>query len=70
MSNQLYDSSIFQEIKKQQQELTSYRRRIHSQPEIDFETSNTVQAIKEFLNAKNIFSVDTEVSRGDRKSVV
>ena len=56
MSNQLYDSSIFQEIKKQQQELTSYRRRIHSQPEIDFETSNTVQAIKEFLNAK-IFSL-------------
>lgn len=70
MSNQLYDSSIFQEIKKQQQELTSYRRRIHSQPEIDFETSNTVQAIKEFLNAKNIFSVDTEVSRGSLIAVI
>ena len=70
MSNQLYDSSIFQEIKKQQQELTSYRRRIHSQPEIGFETSNTVQAIKEFLNAKNIFSVDTEVSRGSLIAVI
>ena len=70
MFNNLLKSSVFEEIEKHKEELCLYRRRIHSQPELGFETANTVKAITQFLKDKNVRLVDSEVSPGSVIAVV
>lgn len=70
MKNKLADSWIFKEIEKQKDELVRYRRKIHAQPELGFDTANTVASIKQYLDSKGITEVDTEISPGSLIAVI
>ncbi len=44
--------------------LRQFRQSIHKEPEIGFETTNTLKRIKDFLKSENIEGFDTETAKG------
>ncbi len=52
---------IFQEIDSIKEKLISYRRYIHKNPEVGFETKNTERYITEFLNSKKIEIIPSSI---------
>ena len=64
MQQDLNPQDIIDEIKQYEKRLIDFRRRVHREPEVGFDTSLTLAKIAEFLKENGIEGLDTASSSG------
>ena len=64
MKNTIDLESIRQELQQNESRLISFRKTVHENPEVGFNTQNTLARIKSILEEFGITGLDTETSPG------
>lgn len=64
MQQDLNPQDIIDEIKQYEKRLIDFRRRVHREPEVGFDTALTLKKIAEFLKENGIEGLDTAASPG------
>ncbi len=59
MQQDLNPQDIIDEIKQYEKRLIDFRRRVHREPEVGFDTALTLKKIAEFLKENGIEGLDT-----------